>query len=101
MSSLARSIRRRRDKREARSFARNTDPAVFLAYSRMNLLVGAANADATDAQKERLNEIPDLVRRGIAPKLVGALVFDIMGDDWQPSPEWMVRLGMNGEAEAP
>ena len=93
MSSLSRTLARRREKRELRAFVRNTDPAVFLAYSRMNLLVGAASADATPEQQLRLEEIPDLVKRGIEPRVIGALVFDIMGDDWSPSPEWAERLG--------
>lgn len=93
MSSLRRTLARRREKKGIRDFVQKTDPAVFLAYSRMNLMIGAASADATPEQQLRLEEIPELVRRGIEPKMIGALVYDIMGDEWQPRPEWANRIG--------
>jgi hypothetical protein len=86
------SARRSERTRVTRRFMRNTEPAVAVAYLRFNLLVGAANAVASVEQKERLKQIPDLIRAGAELRKLGALVLEIMGPEWVPGPEWMEQI---------
>lgn len=72
--------------------AHNIDPAMLARFLSFNLLMGSAAADATDAQRARLQEIPDLLREGAELRKLSALVFDIMGSDWAPGAEWMAHI---------
>lgn len=88
MTTQSRKLRRR----QAKAFVKGADPKQVTAYLSFNLLVGAAAADASPEQHTQLEQIPELIKQGEDIRKLAALVFDIMGVEWSPGPEWMQKI---------
>ena len=96
MGALSRKLRRK----QAREWAESNWPAIRAGLV-FNLVVGAAVADATPEQKTKLDLLPAFLEKGKSfPELL-QFTFAVMGEDWQPGPEWQRQIDSITSEENP